>query len=55
MVFDDQINHEHCYDNCIYKYIDIGQVLNFKKYDISTKLDIMYIRITEYFNLLLFS
>lgn len=55
MLFNNRINCEYYYNNCIYNYIKAGQVSDFKVYNITTKLGIIYIYIIEYFNLLLFS
>ena len=55
MAFDDRMNCEHCCDNYIYNRIKEGQVPDFEEYNVSAKLSMMYVHITEYSNLLLFS
>lgn len=54
MIFDNKINYEYCSDNYIYNYVETKQVLDFKAYDITAKLDIIYAHTTEYYNLILF-
>lgn len=49
---DDRIDHEYCCDNCIYDIVEAGQVPDFKVYNITTKLDIIYVHTTEYSDLL---
>lgn len=55
IVFDDKIDCEYYYDNCIYNCEEIGQIPVFEVYDITAKLGMMYIGIVKYFNLLLSS
>lgn len=53
--FDNKINCAHYYNNCIYNCRKAGQVLDFKEYNVSAKLGIIYIHIIEYYNFLLLS
>lgn len=55
MIFDDKMNCKHWYDNYIYNYIEAGQVSNFKNYDVSAKLGMIYARTIKYSDLLFFS
>lgn len=49
------MDYKYYYDNYIYNYKKIRQVLVFEVYDIIAKLSMMYMSIAKYFNLLLFS
>lgn len=55
MAYDDRMNYEHYYLNCIYNYIEASQVLNFEKYNVSAKLGMIYACIIKYSDLLFFS
>lgn len=55
MTFDDKMSCGYCYDNCIYNYIEAGQVPDFQEYNISAKLGMIYICKIKYSNLLFFS
>lgn len=55
MAFDDRMDFEYYCYNCIYNHIEIGQVPNFKAYNITAKLGMMYMYTIEYSDLLFFS
>ena len=55
IAFDDRINCEYYCDNCMYNHIEAGQVLDFEEYNISAKLDMIYVYTKKYSDLLLFS
>lgn len=49
------MNHEYYCDNCIYNYTEAGKVLDFKEYNISANLDMIYAHIIKYSNLIFFN
>lgn len=53
MAFDDRIDWENCYDNCMYNRGEAGQVPVFEVYNVTAKLRMMYAGTTEYTDLLL--
>lgn len=53
MTFDDKIDCENYYDNCMYNCGGARQVLMFETYNLTKKLGMIYIEITKYFNFLL--
>ena len=55
IVSDNKIYCENCYNNCMYNCEKTRQVLVFNTYDVTTRLDIMYIGIIEYSNILFLS
>lgn len=55
MIFDDRLNHDNYYDNCIFKSVKVGQVPEFNTCDVTTKIRMMYEHIVEYADLLLFT
>lgn len=55
IAFNNRIDYQYYCDNYIYNYAKAGQASDFEAYNIITKLGIMYIYITKYSNLLLFS
>lgn len=50
--FNNMINHEYYYDNCIYNNVEIRHVLDFKVYDIIAKLGMIYMHTIKYSNFL---
>lgn len=46
MAFDNRIDNENYCDNCIYNHRETVQVPMFETYNITGKLDMMYIGIT---------
>lgn len=54
MIFNDKMDYRYYYDICIYNYIEAGQVLKFEVYNVTIKIDMIYVDTTEYSNLLLF-
>ncbi len=50
--FHDRMDCEYCCDNCIDNSIEIGHVPDFEVYDITAKLDMMYVCTMEYSDLL---
>lgn len=55
MTFDDELKHENCCDNYIYKNAKAKQVPKYNYYNIMIRLNIMYKLTIEYLNLLLSS
>lgn len=55
MTFDDRIDREYYCDNCIYNCAEASQVPDFETNNVTAKLGMIYVRTTEYSNLLLFS
>lgn len=55
IVFNKKINYKYDCDNYIYNCKEVRQLLKFKAYNMTAKLNIININIAKYFNLLLFN
>ena len=54
-MFDNKLEYNNYYENCIYKKVEIKQVPKFDSYNITTMLGMIYKHIVKYSNLLLSS
>lgn len=55
MTFGNMMDRKYCYDNYMYNYVKPSQIPNFKAYNITIKLGMIYAHIIKYSDLLLFS
>lgn len=55
MTFDIRIGCEYYYNSYIYNYRETEQILVFKTYNLTARLNMMYMDIVKYFNHLFFS
>lgn len=53
ITFDNKIDCDNCYDNCIYNHKEARQIPVFKTYNVTTRLDIIYVDTMEYSDILL--
>ena len=52
-IFDNRIDCEYGYDNCMYNSIEVVQVSDFEVYNITAKLGMIYVYTMEYSDLFL--